>query len=275
MPEEDNTVTKFRAPWLIITGFGFDDYIYQHLLLHGLLIAIDCYNSQSIFRRTFLPWLSMSRPILVLVLRLTESESYVTTDGQSANLSENKAPIWGLRPDFYYRRTVAGLLMWGALSDERTGLSFTIAAGPSQRSYSRVRAPWDSRPYFVSDLRLPFSSPPTTRRVMVEVFDPASTRVPDLRLTTYIISRRTHRKHIRCPARDICEPYRKHLFLYCCIYSRLHSKWNYPIVACVFVVAGMCLPSRCPATGLHITISTMVNPNGTVCTNWPKLRVRN
>jgi hypothetical protein len=33
------------------------------------------------------------------------------------------------------------------------------------------------RPYFtVSDLRLPFSSPPTTRRVTVEVFDPASTR---------------------------------------------------------------------------------------------------
>jgi hypothetical protein len=26
-------------------------------------------------------------------------------------------------------RTVAALLMWGALSDERTGLSFTIAAG--------------------------------------------------------------------------------------------------------------------------------------------------
>jgi hypothetical protein len=68
--------------------------------------------------------------------------------------------------------------MWGALSVERTGLSFTIAAGPSQRSHSRVRAPWDSRSYFtVSDLRLPFSSPPTTRRVTVEVFDPASTRV--------------------------------------------------------------------------------------------------
>jgi hypothetical protein len=37
--------------------------------------------------------------------------------------------------------------------------------------------PWDSRPHFtVSDLRLPFSSPPTTRRVTVEVFDPASIR---------------------------------------------------------------------------------------------------
>jgi hypothetical protein len=34
-----------------------------------------------------------------------------------------------------------GQLMWGALSDERTGLSFTIAAGPSQRSHSPVRAP--------------------------------------------------------------------------------------------------------------------------------------
>jgi hypothetical protein len=29
--------------------------------------------------------------------------------------------------------------MWGALSDERTGLSFTIAAGPRQRSHFRVR----------------------------------------------------------------------------------------------------------------------------------------
>jgi hypothetical protein len=36
------------------------------------------------------------------------------------------------RPDFCYCQSVAGLLMWGALSDERTGLSFTIAAGPRQ-----------------------------------------------------------------------------------------------------------------------------------------------
>jgi hypothetical protein len=39
------------------------------------------------------------------------------------------------------------------------------------------RVPWDPRPYFtVSDSRLPFSSPHTTRRATVEVFDPASTR---------------------------------------------------------------------------------------------------
>jgi hypothetical protein len=68
--------------------------------------------------------------------------------------------------------------MWGVLSDERMGLSFAIAAGPRQRSHSRVRVPWDSRPYFtVSDSRLPFLSPPMTRRATVEVFDPTSTRV--------------------------------------------------------------------------------------------------
>jgi hypothetical protein len=43
---------------------------------------------------------------------------------QSASPSWNKAPILGLRTDIYYCQTVAGLLIWGALSDERTGLSF-------------------------------------------------------------------------------------------------------------------------------------------------------
>jgi hypothetical protein len=54
-----------------------------------------------------------------------------------------------------------------ALSDERTGVSFTIAAGPRQGSLSRVQVT-------VSRLRLPFLSPFTTPRATVEVFDPAS-----------------------------------------------------------------------------------------------------
>jgi hypothetical protein len=144
-----------------------------------------------IWRRVELVWIDFSEERIASIFRVeksaneephdttsqktaeSESESYVTTDGQSASLSWNKAHIWGLRPDFYYRQRVVG-----ALSDERTGLSFTIAAESSQRNHSRVRVSWDSRPYFtVSDLRLPFSSPPTTRRVTVEIFDPASTRV--------------------------------------------------------------------------------------------------
>jgi hypothetical protein len=68
----------------------------------------------------------------------TESESYVTTDGQSASLSWNKAPIWGLWPKFHYCQTVEDLLIWVLLYDERTRLSFTITPGPRQRSH-RVR----------------------------------------------------------------------------------------------------------------------------------------
>jgi hypothetical protein len=86
-------------------------------------------------------------------------------------------PIWGSWPDIYYCLTVTVLFLSGALSDERTGLSF-IYADPRQRSLSRVPVPCDSSPYFtLSGLRLPFSSPPTTRRVTVEVFEPAPTRV--------------------------------------------------------------------------------------------------
>jgi hypothetical protein len=46
--------------------------------------------------------------LLVLGLKKVEkhctnwTESYVTTNGQPANQSWNKAPVWGLRPDLYY-----------------------------------------------------------------------------------------------------------------------------------------------------------------------------
>jgi hypothetical protein len=67
-----------------------------------------------------------------------------------------KHPSGTRRPDLYYCQRVAGLLIWGALSDERTGLPFTIAAGPRQRSHSRVWVPRDSWAYStVSDLRFP------------------------------------------------------------------------------------------------------------------------
>jgi hypothetical protein len=84
----------------------------------------------------------------------------------------------GLRRDIYYSLTITVLFLWGALSDEKTGLSFVYATVPRQRTPSWIRVPLVSWPYFtVSDLRLPFSSLATTRRVKVEVFDPASTRV--------------------------------------------------------------------------------------------------
>jgi hypothetical protein len=47
----------------------------------------------------------------------------------------------GFTPGFLLLSDSCCLLMWGAVSDERTGLSFAIAAGPRQRSLSRVLVP--------------------------------------------------------------------------------------------------------------------------------------
>jgi hypothetical protein len=51
--------------------------------------------------------------ILDNLFEQSQSQSHVTTDDQPASLSWNKAPIWGLRPDFHYCQTIAGLLKWG------------------------------------------------------------------------------------------------------------------------------------------------------------------
>jgi hypothetical protein len=81
------------------------------------------------------------------------------TDGQSTNPSSCQVPS-GAQDHI----SVAGLLMWGALSDEGTSLSFAIAAGSRQSSHSRIRVPRDLRPYFtVSDSRLPYPGRPGPR----------------------------------------------------------------------------------------------------------------
>jgi hypothetical protein len=93
--------------------------------------------------------------------------------------------MWCPRPDFCYRQTAAGLLKWGALSDEKTGLLFTTVAGPHQCT----RLPQPGRPspciymsqkqggqVILPGTRFPFSSS-TTNKAIVEVFKPASTRM--------------------------------------------------------------------------------------------------
>jgi hypothetical protein len=100
-----------------------------------------------------------------------------------------KHPFGAYDQIFIICMTITVLFLWGALSDKKTGLSFVYVAGPCQRNLSLVPVPWVSRPYFtVSHLRLFFSSPPTTRRVTVEVFDPASTRGTDVGCPVIVIS---------------------------------------------------------------------------------------
>jgi hypothetical protein len=70
------------------------------------------------------------------------SLSHVTTDGQSANLSWNKAPIWGLRSDFYYCLTIA-VFWYGAPSLAR-GLVCLLQCTMYNIQYSLLSQIWDS-----------------------------------------------------------------------------------------------------------------------------------
>jgi hypothetical protein len=138
----------------------------------------------------------------------SQSQNHVTIDGQSASLSWNKALVWGLRPEFYYclQLRVCGGGTLSLTSGRVCRLQLLLAL--ARAVFFRVRVPRYSSPCFaVSDSRLPqpggpgpriyippgagwpsytprdrvpFSSPPTTRRATVEVFDPASTRDPAL-----------------------------------------------------------------------------------------------
>jgi hypothetical protein len=96
---------------------------------------------------------------------------------QLASPSWNEAPIWGLRPDLYYCQTVAGLLIWGALSVERMGLSGRC-------------------PCYITSGQTQQKTPPPTILLFL------SWRTPSDRLN--IISARTCYRAMHVPSRDCC-----------------------------------------------------------------------
>jgi hypothetical protein len=91
----------------------------------------------------------------------SESESYVTTDGQSASLSWYKAPIWAYDQIFIavWNTKYVGQLRvcwYGALSLTRGGVCrLQLLLALASAVILGSESPWDSRPSFtVSDLRL-------------------------------------------------------------------------------------------------------------------------
>jgi hypothetical protein len=101
----------------------------------------------------------------------SQSQSHIANDGQAISKS------WRLRS---WCRALSGaydqifITVWQLRSCFCAAPSLTGGRG----CLLYMLLAWKSRPYItVSVLRLPFLSPPTTHRVTVEVFDPASTRV--------------------------------------------------------------------------------------------------
>jgi hypothetical protein len=89
--------------------------------LHNLLSS-----DRSTLHNLRLDIIKITRCLCLKSQSQNQKQSYVTTDDQSASLSWCQAPICDSGPNFYFCQTVAGLLMWGALSDERTGLPSTM-----------------------------------------------------------------------------------------------------------------------------------------------------
>jgi hypothetical protein len=63
-------------------------------------------------------WRPETRLFTSWLLFYSQSQSHITTDGQSVSQSWCRVPIWGSWADIYYCLTVTVLLLWGALPDE-------------------------------------------------------------------------------------------------------------------------------------------------------------
>jgi hypothetical protein len=126
------------VPWLIITGFGVDDSVYWSRLLKSLLITINYNNSESIYCRGLAPF-SFSCLNSLTTSELTEqsqSQSHIATDGQSVSKSWCRAPFEAYDQIFSTVWQLRSCFLWGALSDERTGLSFVRVIASISKSFA-------------------------------------------------------------------------------------------------------------------------------------------
>jgi hypothetical protein len=103
-------------------------------------------------------------------LSMTHSLDWLKTQSQSQSQSPSYYTTGGLLPiSSSWWQTPWDSIYNCILSDEKMGLSFTIAAGSRQRSHSQVRVPRDLLPYFtVSELRVPQTGGQGSRIYMLQ-----------------------------------------------------------------------------------------------------------
>jgi hypothetical protein len=161
------------------------------------------------------------------------SPSHIATDGLSVSKSWCRAPS-GTHGQIFITVEYYGFVFCVAPSMTRGRVCLIHATGPCQHSLSRVRVPWYSWPYFtVSNLRLPFLLPPTTRRVTVEVASIILLKTP-----------------LYGPRREHRFPYNLRCFV---------------VVECVSIAAGTYLQIYCLETALvYLLMSRSLHSNGSI-----------
>jgi hypothetical protein len=100
-------------------------------VLHDILLGYRYHGYLLIMLKICLKITSLSETSwrLKTLREYSESESYITTDSQSASLSWNKATIWGLWPDIYLSLTITALFLWASsLTRGRVWLLYMLLA---------------------------------------------------------------------------------------------------------------------------------------------------
>jgi hypothetical protein len=83
--------------------------------------------------------ISCNRTLSIQFSKSKSSQSHIATDGQSVSQSVLvSSPTWGSWPHISFSLTVTVLSLWGALSDERTDLSFVRVIVSSNKSVVRI-----------------------------------------------------------------------------------------------------------------------------------------
>jgi hypothetical protein len=118
------------AAWRTITGFGLGDCVYWHRLVQSLLIAITRTLNQSSAQLFFLDSLhsrSLSAtPFFFFTWTPTQLSWVVLRPTVSRPVCLGIKPPSGAYDQIFITVRPLRVLIWGALSDEKTGLSFTM-----------------------------------------------------------------------------------------------------------------------------------------------------